>query len=299
MKKLIFLASLALAFGASAQLVHTGQAKPLLNGVHSELYNPVLSADGKMLLFSAADYSNLRIYDYSSGATTLICTEARSGYDAQFSADGNEVLYVSQKTNSDGLNMRTLRSYNIANGSNANLTEAARFVGRPEISREGTKVTVDGKQRMIGKNLSTGVRTDNSTLYITANGKETAYQPVGETAGYLWASLSPDASKVMFFAAGKGIVVTDLNGNIIGQPGNFEAPVWFGNDLIVAMNATDDCHQFTSSQIVMMTIDGSVRQELTRPESMTMFPTASFAASKIVYNTIDGRLYELPVEIIK
>lgn len=299
MKKLILLASLALALGANAQLVRTGQAKPLLKGVQSELYNPVLSADGQLLLFSAADYSNLRIYDYASGATSLICADARSGYDAQFSADGSEVLYVSQKTEKNGLNMRTLRSYNIAKGSNTDLSKPARMVSRPVISREGAKVSIDGKQQFIGKNVTTGVRTEGSTLYITVNGKETAYKPAGETAGYIWASLSPDGTKVMFFAAGKGIFVTDLKGKVIAQPGKFEAPVWFGNDLILAMNATDDCHQITSSQIVIMTVDGSVRQSLTRPESMSMFPTASFAASKIVYSTIDGRMYELPVELIK
>ena len=64
------------------------------------------------------------------------------------------------------------------------------------------------------------------------------------------------------------------------------------------MKATDDGHQYSSSQIVMLKADGSEIQEITRPESMTMFPTASFEAGKIVYNTIDGRLFEMSVNLI-
>jgi hypothetical protein len=46
-----------------------------------------------------------------------------------------------------------------------------------------------------------------------------------------------------------------------------------------------------------MTVDGSKIQELTRPESMAMNPTASIAAGKIVYNTIDGRLYQMNITL--
>ena len=101
----------------------------------------------------------------------------------------------------------------------------------------------------------------------------------------------------MFFAAGFGIVITDLNGNILSTPGNFEAPVWYGNDHIVAMNATNDGHNYRSSQIVLLSADGTQFQALTKPESMTMNPTASFDAGKIVYATIDGRLYQMNIKL--
>jgi hypothetical protein len=73
--------------------------------------------------------------------------------------------------------------------------------------------------------------------------------------------------------------------------------VWFGDNHIVAMNATNDGHNYRSSQIVLMSVDGSQFQELTKPESMTMNPTASFVAGKIVYATIDGRLYQMNLKL--
>lgn len=282
MKKLLVLAALGAAVAAQAQIASVERPEPLMAGVHTDLYNPILSADGSMLLFSSADYSNLRIYDFASGAAQTISTEARSGLDAQFTADGRQVVYVSQHRDASGINMRSKHTYSIDAQANTTAGSARRMVARPVV-----------------KNHGNGVRTEGSTLYIIKNGVEKAYQPVGECAGYIWASLSPDASKVMFFAAGKGIVITDLDGRILATPGKFECPVWFGNDHIVAQNATDDGHQYRSSQIVLLTADGSARQDITRPESMTITPAASFDASKVVYSTIDGRMFQVKVNILK
>lgn len=297
MKQLIVLAGIGLAIGANAQIAQVTAPTPLMQGVQSELYYPVLSSDGSRMLFSAADYSNLRVYDFDSKTTSAICTEAGAGYGAQFANGTANVLYVAQSRNAEGLTMRQLRRYDVERGTNTNLTEPARFISISGIETNSVATTVDGRRRTIGRELSKAVRTEGSTLYITVNGTEKAYSPVASQAGYLWESLSPDGTKVMFVAAGTGIIITDLNGNIIGRPGNYEAPVWFGNDYIVAQNATDDGHQYSSSQIVLLSLDGAQRQDLTRPETMSMNPAASAAAKKVVYNTIDGRMYEMTVTI--
>ncbi len=297
MKQLILLAGIATSLAANAQIATVSTPEPIMQGVHSELFNPVLSADGSKLLFSAEDYSNLRIYDFESGSATQICSEKGAGFGAQFADNNSKVVYIAQTQNINGLIMRQMRQYDIKAGSNTNLTAQARFIARPTIDANNIATTIDGKRRNIGKAIQKSVRTEGSTLYITINGKEKAYSPVESQAGYLWESISPDGKKVMFFAAGKGIVITDLNGNILAQPGNFEVPVWYGNDHIVAQNATDDGHQFCSSQIVLLSLDGSQRQDLTRPESMSMTPTASINTNKVVYSTIDGRLYQMIVTL--
>ncbi len=279
--KRLFVALLACASlaGAQARIADVSAPEPLLRGTQSNLYNPVLSPDGTKLLFSKSDHSGLRMYDYNLGVTVTISDEARAGYNPVFSPDSRSVNFVTQTTDDRGLNMRVERSYDIATGTWTAVAPAARRVA-PLARRSG----------------NTAVRTDGATLYITANGTEKAYNPV-EAPAYLWASVSPDGSRVMFVAAGKGIYVTDLNGNIISFAGDFEAPVWYGNDCIVAMNATDDGHQFSSSQIVLVRADGSEIQEITRPESMTMTPAASIEAGRIVYSTIDGFLYQVNVTL--
>lgn len=242
MTRKLLLSALALATGvlAQAQIAEVSTPRPLLKGTQSEMYYPELSADGTQLKFSNADYSNLRVYDYASGATTAIKASRSEGFRAHFIGD--------------------------------------------KVSTEATAA-------------KTTVQIEGSSLLITVNGTTRTYSPVECYAGYCWASLSPDQTKVMFVAAGKGIYITDLNGQILSHPGKYEAPVWYGNDHIVAMNATDDGHQYMSSQIVLLSADGSQVQELTKPESMSMYPTAAIKANRVVYNTIDGRLYEMDVTL--
>lgn len=236
MKKLIFSAILlASASVMQAQLAKVSQAEPILKGQESAMFNPVLSADGQHLLFSDADFSNLRTYDFAAGAVAKVASTPAKAISARFDSNDNVTF------------------------------EAA------TVRTEGDKLIINGR----------------------------AYTPVEGTPGYVWASLSPDGTKAMFVAAGKGIYVTDLKGNVIATPGKFEAPVWFGNDHIIAQRSTDDGHQYSSSQIVLLTLDGSQSQALTRPESMTFSPAASIEAERVVFTSIDGRLYQVTVSLNK
>jgi hypothetical protein len=130
---------------------------------------------------------------------------------------------------------------------------------------------------------------------VNINGKESRYTPVESYAGYLWSSVSPAGDKIAFFAAGRGIVVTNLQGKVLAELGNYEMPCWYNNDYIVAQNATDDGYQYTSSQILLLKADGTFNYELTPKTSMTMQPTAG--GGKIAYTTIDGNLTLITLDI--
>lgn len=265
MRKLLMALSVAIAsFAAQAQVVKVVSTEPLLRGVESEMYHPTISADGEYLLFTTVNHVGLRMYSFQDNVTTKISDEPRAGFRPSF--EGDKVVYEVKPRGTFGINAISKRSFATA--------------GTP-----------------MKKTVTT--RVEESTLFITVNGIEKSYTPVESYAGYLWESVSPDGSKVMFFAAGKGIVITDLQGNVLSMPGNYECPAWLGNDAIVAMNATDDGHQFSSSQIIALSLDGKTLQQLTSPESMTMEPTATADGKSIVYGTIDGRLYKMNVEPLK
>lgn len=279
MKHILLTLAAACTVTVQAQIAEVTSTERLLGGVESEMYFPVLSSDGSKVLFTSSNYCGLRMYDFNDDVTVKISDESHAGFDAAFTPDGKSVSYVAQ-SRVNGLNMRQVKQYGIADRKVSDLTKAERVVKKP--------LSVTDK---------VSARTEGSTLYISRNGQEKAYTPAGECAGYLWASVSPDRTKVMFFAASKGIYVVDLNGNVISTLGNYESPVWYGNNCVVAMNAKHNGYQHISSQIVMMRADGSEFQELTTPESMAMNPTASFEAGKIVYNTIDGRLYRMNITL--
>lgn len=272
MKKILLTLATVACLTSHAQIAQVNSVEPLLRGVESEMYYPELSQDGTKLLFTSVNYKGLKMYDFNNDVTVKITDSERAGLDAKFSADGNDVYFVSQ-TNLNGNKVLQSKMYNVA------------------LNKENEILS----SRKMGGTVS--VRVQGSSLFIANNGVEKAYSPVEKSAGYLWVSLSPDKTKVMFFAAGKGIIITDLNGNIISELGNYESPVWFGNSHVVAMNAKHNGYQNIASQIIMMDVEGTQMQELTKPESMTMNPTASFEAGKIVYNTIDGRLYQMNISL--
>lgn len=190
----------ASALAAQAQIATVSTPEPLLRGVQSNLYNPILSADGTKLMFSNADYSNLRMYDFDLGATVNVCDEPRAGYSATFSPDGRSITLVTRtRTDINAPASMNVKRYDIANAALLSLpAEQPRNVAA------------------IAAASTTSVRTAGDALYINVNGREKSFSPV-EAVAYLWASLSPDGSKVMFVAAGKGIYVTDLEGNILDR----------------------------------------------------------------------------------
>ncbi|MBQ7041967.1 MAG: hypothetical protein IJN66_04605 [Muribaculaceae bacterium] len=278
-----------------AQIAQVNSTEPLLRGVENEMFYPVLNQDGTKLLFTSANCQGLKMYDFNNDVTIKISEAERAGLDASFSADGKEVYYITQ-VQKEGKNMRQAKKFDLASKQEVAISSEGRLVARPVAVKGGVITSVDG--RVISPvSLKTAVRVQGTKLFITKNGVEKSYTPIEKSAGYLWASLSPDETKVMFFAAGRGIVITDLNGTIVAELGNYESPVWFGNNHVVAMNAKHNGYQNISSQILIMNVDGTQIQELTKPESMTMNPTASFDAGKIVYNTIDGRLYQMNISL--
>lgn len=283
--------------GMAQQVTITKQIQ-LLKGVENGAYFPVLSADGSKLLFTANDSKGLKLYDFNDDVVTVITDAERAGFSPQITDDGL-VYYVKQNAG-DVVKYRTAVCYNIADKSSKVLVENARNISVPVLLNGGAMMrTSEGTVSTVKSTKKQGlaVYTDGSKIMINRNGKETAYSPVESYAGYFWASLSPDKSKVAFFAAGKGIVVMDLNGKVLAQLGNYEMPNWISDNYIVAQNAKDDGHQFTSSQIMLLKSDGSWKKELTSKTSMTMQPTASSAAQRIVYSTIDGNLFMMELSI--
>ena len=69
----------------NAQIATVESVTPLLKGVESEMYNPVLSADGSRLLFSNCNYAGLRMYDFNDNVVTKVSTEARNTNIARIS----------------------------------------------------------------------------------------------------------------------------------------------------------------------------------------------------------------------
>ena len=283
----------ALLLPTMAQEVEVTSQRRLLEGVEGPAYYPVLNEVGNRLLFLAEDGA-LKFHDLTDGVTTVVTRDYVAGNDACWGGDG-KVYYVTQETGDDKLVYRTGHCYDAASRQSVVVTEAQHGAVRAVPASRGGAVRAPGKNYNSSTDIGSATWTEGSRVHVIVNGQERVFSPVDSWAGYLWASLSPDGKRVAFFAAGKGIVVIDLRGQMLAMLGNYEMPCWYDNDYLVAQNAKDDGHQFTSSQLLLLKADGSWQAELTRPASMAMQPTCG--GQRIVYTTIDGLLYEMTINI--
>jgi hypothetical protein len=278
-----------------AQEVEVTSLSRLLEGVEGPAYYPVLNSAGDRLLFSTENGA-LKLYDFTDNVTTTVTRDFVAGNDACFGGDG-KVYFVTQQSGENHLVYRTGQCYDAASRAVTRLTESHHGTVKAVATTRGGMVKALGKADRDMTSSGSGAWTEGNRVHVIVDGKERVFSPVDSWAGYLWASLSPDGQRVAFFAAGKGIVVIDLRGQVVAMLGNYEMPCWYDNDYLVAQHATDDGHQFTSSQIMLLKADGTWQAQLNSPESMAMHPTCG--GGKIVYTTIDGLLYEMHINIYR
>lgn len=294
MKRLtMMLLAVGLLLPVMAQDVEVVALKRLLEGVEGPAFYPVLNSSGDRLLFSTEDGA-LKMHDLADGVTTIVTRDYVAGHDACWGGDG-KVYFVTQQTDEDRLVYRAGQCYDPATRRVNQVTEPQHGAVRAVPATRGGALMAPQRGFRSSGDIGSATWTEGSRLHVIVNGEERVFSPVDSWAGYLWASLSPDGKKVAFFAAGKGIVVIDLRGQMLAMLGKYEMPCWYNNDYLVAQNAKDDGHQFTSSQIMLLKADGTWQAELTKPVSMAMQPTCG--GGKIVYTTIDGLLYEMKINI--
>lgn len=138
------------------------------------------------------------------------------------------------------------------------------------------------------------VDNENLDLNLYRNGEQVVLKPHGDV-NYIWASLSPDQTMILFNTK-YGTAICDLNGKeIINLGQDLDAPVWFGNDYVVGMDDNHDGYRNTESSIMMASVDGTVVKRLTSPEGFGMYPNVDAQSGRVVYNTENGdiRLIQL------
>lgn len=140
------------------------------------------------------------------------------------------------------------------------------------------------------------VDNENLDLNLYRNGEHIVLKPHGE-ANYIWSSLSPDQTMILFNTK-YGTGICDLNGKeIINLGQDFDAPVWYGNDYVVGMDDNHDGYYNIESSIMMASVDGKVVKRLTAPEGFGMYPNVDAQSGRIVYNTEDGEIRLLQLNL--
>ena len=276
----------------SAAGVKPGSEKVLVDSCG---FFPQLSDDGQWLLYSPTEATSLMLKNLTTGAVTTVASKGYPGFDAIFGHDG-KVYYVTQERKKNGMIYRSGHCYDPATGKDKVVLKPQH--GRVQALRSGTGVVINGERQFYRSNGNVGAYcyTRGDVLYLVdATGVTRALQPVSDSNGYLWASLSPDGTKVLFEAASRGLFVCDLNGSIIADLGEFLMPCWYNNDYIIAMSNAGNI-RLEGSRIWLIGVNGETFKPISRKDERAVQPMV--AGGKVVYSVIySGQVKQVELDL--
>lgn len=265
-------------------------------------YFPVFNSTGDKLLYSSGAYSGLRLYDFNTKSVSTVTDAAGAGYEPIFDQKNNRIFYR-YSTFENGRKYDGMESFDIATGNTNTMLLPRRELRQVKSYNNGFLVAADKQILKV-----TFGRTDNDDLYfvttedlkmvVVHDGRKVYLNPLNmEESRYIWVSLSPDNSKILFTAAGKGTYICDLQGKILHSLNYLNAPVWYNSGYVVGMEDKDDGHVITSSTVQLVNIRTNERTRVSRTGETAMHPTAAASAGKIAYHTTDGKIYVTDVVI--
>ena len=296
MKKFIFSATLLVAgLGMSAQLVEINSMQRVNLPEGMAVNIPTISPDGSFVVVSDMASSALTKIDITSGATAQV-TDNGSGIGVKISTDGSQVVFRQSTIAKNKLRYTSLQSVNLTDGKAKQLVAPSRKLNGG-VSITGNTVTAveNNKTRVLKLNGSKEAATPVVSInyghleYTNASGKTTTLDPQGR-GSYLWPALSPDGTKVVYYLAGGGCFVCNIDGSNPVSLGMLRAATWLNNDVVVGMNDVDNGDFFVSSSIIAADLKGA-RQTLTEDNIIAMYPTASADGKRIAFATPDGQLF--------
>ena len=280
------------ALGSGAAGVKPGSVKTLVDSCG---FFPQVSPDGQWLLYSPTEGSTLMLKNLATGAVTTVANVGYPGFDAIFGSDG-KVYYITQERKKNNLVYRTGHCYDPASGSHQVVLKPQHGQVQALRATRGTVINGERQYYRSGKQLGSWVYTRGDVLYLVDEaGSTRSLQPVQESNGYLWASLSPDGTKVMFEAASKGVVVCDLNGQVLANLGEFLMPCWYNNEYVIAMSNAGNTRT-NGSRIWLLSLDGETMKPISGREERAVQPMV--CNGKVVYTLLySGEVKQLELDI--
>lgn len=258
----------------------------------SAAYFPQLSNDGKNLIYAPTDAHPLIMQDVATGATRIVSDKGLPGFDAVFDNKGN-IVFMTIEQRDNRLLYRGVNRYDVKKGKIKQLLKPQHGAVHIVKGTKGLALIGESKSRDL-KKAGTVAWTQGDRLMISVNGKVRQLRPVQGTVGLLWASVSPDGTRVAFEAATKGVYVCDLDGNHLTSLGMYLMPCWYNNDYLVAMSNAGNI-RISGSNIHLLKADGSFAQPLTDSKIAAIQPMVS--NDKIVFTTKAGVVHVMTLSI--
>ncbi len=278
MKKILLLAVAFMSMMASAQILNVESVEKLNIPQNKDSKIAGISPDGSYVLITSQSNEGLAKFDLATNVVTTLTDAVGAGYNVEISADSKQVTYREITLAKDNGRLTSLVRQDLATAKRSTLVKSTRNMHQARARQAAAPV----------------VSIQNGELVITVGTVSKVLSPNGQGRSYLWPSLSPDGTKILYFVSGN-VWVCNIDGSNVTRIGNFRAPQWYNNNVVVGMNDIDNGHFVTSSEVVAYTLDGK-KQVLTSGNIMAMYPYASANGKKIVCSTPMGEAYIINIK---
>ena len=256
---------------------------------------PAWSANGR-LAYVARDGSSTRVFvtDLDGKAPARLTTDERNESSPSFSRDGKSIAYFSSAPAGGDTELRVVQ---LGTKKSAVIARSARDMGPGAPSWSGD-----------GKWLAYSVNFDRERSHVwladTRGGEPRNVSEKVSSRGGAWPDLAPDGRHLLWVADKKErmpIMVTDVasgeSRELTAQPDAlFESARWSPDGRsIVAARAQPDATQALSTDIVIMSADGTQVRNLTQHPGDDFDPRWAADGKSVVYASLrSGRslLYE-------
>lgn len=304
MKKIVLLI-LVSVIPLFAQKVTVVEDVAVTNRSEGSFYYPTVTPDGTGLLYTTDGYQGLWYKNFASGKKIKITDAPGAGYEPGFSSKGSEVLFR-ENNFVRGKKFSSLRSYDLAVKKVKTIDEGIRdlklCVGPGKrvnnyLKENSLRSIANPKtlQKVSAPELSVSI--ENSSIVVYEKEVKRTLEPMGQ-GNYIWPSVSPDGTKLLFTYMGKGTFVSSLEGTVLKNIGYANYPSWSPDgNWVVFMKDIDDGVRIISSDIYIANLNTGKYFNLTSGRNdITLYPKWGTTNSEIFYNTDDGQIRKIKLK---
>lgn len=278
MKKILLLAVALVSMMASAQVLEVASVEKINIPQNADSKIAGIAPDGSYLLITSQTNKGLQCFDLATKKVTTLTEADGAGYNVEISADSKNVTYREVTYTADRARMTALVNHDFATAKKSTIVTSTRDMQRARVRGA----------------IAPKVAIQNGELVLTVGTTTKVLSPNGRGLSYIWPSLSPDGKKIVYYVS-SAVWTCNIDGSNVKRIGNFRAPRWYSNNVVVGMNDIDDGHVVTASSVVAYTLDGK-KQVLTSDNIMAMYPYASADGKKIVCSTPTGEAYLINIK---
>lgn len=307
MKKYLMIFSILLSSLISAQ---TNYQLLIQGSLEDIVMNPVYSPNGSSIAYSKSSYNGIWIYDLQSKSNTQLTDESAAGFGFKWSADSKSILTRVAKYE-EMKRYNAVKIFDIETGESKQLSDYKTMMPYLPVWADGDSkvylpikgndellISAKEKNNQIGSSIVAFEKNNKVVVKDLSSNSEQIFEPIKD-AQYINLSLSPNAAKIVFEVMGGNMFVMNIDGTNLTDLGIGNRPRWsFDSSKIIFMIAEDDGHDYISSDVYIINIDGTQKRNLTNTSDlMEMNPCFAPDGKSIVFDVVnDGSIYLMNIE---